>query len=304
MTVDCRNMDDAKKCPIFLLTVDVEDWFQVENLRSCMPSSSWARQELRVEHNTHRLLDLFDSLGSNKPEASMAATFFILGWVAERCPGLVQEIQARGHEVASHGYRHILCQEEDPQKLQNDLADSKKLLEDITGTRVAGYRAPGFSIDERVLSLVQAVGYRYDSSFNSFALNSRYGYLDLTAKPAVHGVVRVSDSFYEIPVSNLHLGNRNLPWAGGGYFRFYPFLLYSAGVKKVLNHDGVFVFYLHPWEIDPDQPRVSGLPFLHRFRHYLNLDKTASRLSLLIRKFRNASFITCSQFIDEKFPET
>ncbi len=280
-----------------LITVDVEDWFQVENLRVNYPYDIWNQQELRVERNTNQLLDLFDSL-SDQIADPIKATFFILGWIAKRCPALVKEIHNRGHEVASHGYHHNLCRQEDAKSLQQDLSDSKKLLEDFIGDSVVGYRAPGFSIDKDILSLIREAGYRYDSSYNSFGFNPRYGEVDFSSFSNHTGVIDLYDDFSEIPVSNLTLAGKTIPWAGGGYFRFYPFSLFKQGVAKILQQTGTYVFYLHPWELDPDQPRVTDLPLLSRFRHYLNLNKTLTRLQSLIEAFPNASFITCNQLLN------
>ena len=152
----------------FLITIDVEDWFQVENLRPWNPVSSWDSRELRVERNVRRLLDLFDEVGAALPSNSLRATFFVLGWIAERLPGLVREIAARGHEVASHGQSHRMCRPLPDAELKGELEDSKRLLEDIVGKEVAGFRAPNFSVDDRVLGLIAESGYRYDSSYNNF----------------------------------------------------------------------------------------------------------------------------------------
>lgn len=284
----------------FLLTIDVEDWFQVENLRPHYPCNAWNQQELRVERNTNQLLDLFDSL-SGRDGTPIQATFFILGWIAERCPALIKEIHSRGHEVASHGYQHTLCRQEEVKSLRQDLSDSKKLLEDLISAPVTGYRAPGFSIDDDILSLIQSAGYHYDSSYNSFGFNPRYGKVDFSSYPSRAGVIALDNDFSEIPVSNLTLSGKTIPWAGGGYFRFYPFSLFKKGVAKIFRQTGTYVFYLHPWELDSGQPRVTDLPLLSRFRHYLNLDKTLTRLRALIEAFPNASFINCSQLVNCQF---
>ena len=291
-----REPQTVNRGPFFLLTIDVEDWFQVENLRPHYPCATWNQQELRVERNTNQLLDLFDSL-SGQPYTPIRATFFILGWIAERCPALVKEIHNRGHEVASHGYHHTLCRQEKAKTLRQDLSDSKKLLEDLTSAPVVGYRAPGFSIDNDILSLIREAGYRYDSSYNSFGFNPRYGKVDFSSCHSRASVIDLHDDFSEIPVSNLTLSGKTLPWAGGGYFRFYPFSLFKKGVAKILRQTGTYVFYLHPWELDPGQPRVTDLPLLSRFRHYLNLNKTLTRLHSLITAFPNASFITCNHLL-------
>ncbi len=284
-----------------LLTVDVEDWFQVENFKSCIPYSSWENCELRVEKNVHRILDLLDSvkLKDQTNPTNPKATFFVLGWVAERLPNLVLEIHKRGHEVASHGYYHNLCREETTADLKADLANSKKVLEDITGAPVHGYRAPGFSISSEILDWVEEAGYFYDSSFNSFRLNKRYGQLEGVGNNGNGIAVQISDGFYEIPISNLSVGKHVLPWGGGGYFRLFPFSLFKRGVQSILKTRGTYLFYLHPWEIDPDQPSVKDAPFTYRMRHYANMRSTYSKLSTFIEKFNECQFQTCHQHLLE-----
>lgn len=279
----------------FLLTFDIEDWFQVENLRRVYPHSVWDRQAWRVEASTHGLLDLLDD-ATGHMGAPLRATFFVLGSVAEKFPGLVLEIRDRGHEVASHGYWHRLCCQEDLSVLREDLLRSKRLLEDILGSRVHGYRAPSFSISDSVLKAIHEAGYRYDSSLNSFSMNSRYGTVSLNGHR--RGVSwEILPGFYEIPVSNLRFFGQILPWAGGGYFRFLPFSLFSLGVGKILHRDGAYVFYMHPWECDPDQPRVSGIGAMRRFRHYCNLSRTVGRLQELIKTYAQCRFLSCSEYL-------
>lgn len=286
----------------FLLTIDVEDWFQVENFKPWIPFSTWSERELRVEANTHRLLDLFDSItlpSDNSSTVNPKATFFILGWIAEKLPNLVQEIHNRGHEVASHGFNHNLCGSESSKKLQKDLVRSKKLLEDIIGSNISGYRAPGFSVDCQVLDAVEEAGYNYDSSYNSFALNPRYGKIDFSDMKRNGISIKVDDDFYELPISNFQLRNHVLPFGGGGYFRLFPLFLFISAVKNILKNQTAYIFYLHPWEIDPDQPRVREAGRLFKFRHYVNLDKTYRKLENLINHFKNVKFITCNQYISE-----
>ncbi len=336
--------------PKILLTFDVEDWFQVENFKKCIPFSSWSSYELRVEKNVHRILGLLDSIKLNNPtnlknvsresagrkglihnskpatrnngfglapseEASPRAmpyalcdspkaTFFVLGWIAGRLPRLVREIQARGHEVASHGYDHVLCREQSAKDLKNDLLRSKKLLEDIIGIGIDGYRAPGFSVNRDILSLIEETGYLYDSSYNSFRLNKRYGYIDLR-EDTDNGILhKVSDSFYEFPISNLRIGGKVLPWGGGGYFRLMPTQVFRRGIQAILNKKGAYLFYLHPWEVDPNQPRMSSVSKSLRFRHYVNIHKTSSKLSMLLNSFKQYRFSTCIQYIIDETQET
>lgn len=287
----------------FLLTVDVEDWFQVENLRACVPFSSWASCELRVERNTHLILDLFDSAlsggnGSRASGCAAKATFFVLGWLAKRAPHLVREIAARGHEIASHGYNHNLCSQCSDKDLRRDLSDSKKVLEDITGVSVDGYRAPNFSISPGVLEIINECGYLYDSSYNSFGGNSRYGRLDLEQNAG--GIAcRVSNTLYEIPISNLEIGNRIMPAGGGGYFRLMPTRLFNRAVRSIMRKQGTYVFYIHPWEVDPDQPKVKELPLSFKFRHYLNLHKTMPKLLSFLNEFKDCRYISCREYLQK-----
>ena len=274
-----------------LITVDVEDWFQVENFKKYIPFSQWDNKEFRFEDNTRKLLALFN-------DHQIKATFFILGWNAERSRGLVREIHKQGHEVASHGYAHKLCSVQSKDELCEDLRKSKTLLEDIIGAEVKGYRAPGFSINTQAILFLKELVYTYDSSYNTFGLNSRHGKLDLSDFYR-SGIAYIdSDGFGEIPINNLKTCMMFLPWAGGGYFRLYPRWLFNAGVSRILNKENVYLFYMHPWEIDPLQPRVAEANFFFSFRQYINLDKSADRLSSFINTFQDCSFMTCSQYLD------
>ncbi len=276
-----------------LLTFDVEDWFQVENFKSYIEFSTWNSFELRVEKNTHNILDFLDSFPF-KPKA----TFFVLGWIAQKCPNLVREIQSRGHEIASHGFNHHLCANLTPQDLLEDLKTSKFLLEDMTGSPVFGYRAPSFAVNDTVLCSIEQAGYTYDSSYNSFSAHGRYGTIDLSAAPKKDGLFKISDRFYELPLSNLKLMRKIFPLGGGGYFRLYPFPFFKLGMKLVLKKDSAFVFYAHPWEFDPEQPRVEQASTGFKFRHYINLDKTETKLKNLINSFQDHQFITCAKYIE------
>jgi polysaccharide deacetylase family protein (PEP-CTERM system associated) len=286
-----------------LLTVDVEDWFQVENLRPWYPPKDWHRQQVRVENNTKRMLDLFDAAvrsdtrGNREP---ITATFFVLGWIAERFPDLIREIHRRGHEVASHGFGHLMCDRLDRKELEDDLQRSRHLLEDIIGHKVKGYRAPNFSVSDRVLASVQAAGYRYDSSYNDFSRHGRYGRMSVNGFEKKGIAIHLSDRFSELPISNLHIGRQILPWGGGGYFRFLPFPIFKSGISRILNRSHAYMFYLHPWEIDAGQPRAEQSKGLSRWRHYLNLDKTYGRLSRLISSFPYCRFLSCSKYLEEQ----
>jgi peptidoglycan-N-acetylglucosamine deacetylase len=307
----------------FLLTVDVEDWFQVENFKEYIPFSSWPSYELRVEKNTYRLLDLLDSIKPNtiiassnpsnpsnssnpnnssnpsNPSNNLRATFFVLGWIAEKLPNLIREIHARGHEVASHGYNHNLCTGESYEELKSDLLKSKSLLEDITGTKVHGYRAPSFSVDHDILKIIEDCGYSYDSSFNSFVMHGRYGRVDLSSKKREGIAYKISNTFYEIPISNLVVGKIIFPWGGGGYFRLMPYPAFRCGVRSILTNDGAYMFYMHPWEIDPDQPRMEQASLFYKYRHYINIKKTEQKLKDLITDLDQCSFVNCTRYIEE-----
>ena len=317
-----------------LLTIDVEDWFQVENFKPWIPFSTWSYRELRLEKNTHKLLDLFDLCNSTR--SPIRATFFMLGWVAERFPDLVREINDRGHEVASHGYYHNLCDQQSFGELKKDLKDSKKLIEDIIGTSVIGYRAPSFAINNDILKIIEDCGYLYDSSYNSFRLHRRYGHVDFSQNDRKGMAIQISDPrsltsdhrFYELPVSNLkflpqnskpkiknpifdlqfsifdlqfsifNLQSLELPWSGGGYFRLIPFSIFKRGVEAILKEKNAYLFYIHPWEIDPDQPRVEKASLLFKVKHYTNLNSTHLKLLKLIKNFQQHAFITCRQYLE------
>ncbi len=286
-----------------IITIDVEDWFQVENLKGCIPFSTWEGRELRVERNTNLLLDFFDAFGEKLSDTStnsgkVSATFFVLGWIAEKLPHLVRKISDRGHEIASHGYFHSLCTGQTFKDIKEELIRSKKFLEDITGAPVFGYRAPSFSISDEILDLIRQCGYFYDSSYNSFCVHERYGRLSVCAMEKTGVAYRIGENFFELPVSNLELGRLVLPWAGGGYFRLIPLPIFKHGVREILKKHGTYVFYMHPWEIDPGQPRIDELPRSFRFRHYLNLERTFSKLRSFLTAFAKCEFTSCKEYLD------
>lgn len=303
-----------------LLTIDVEDWFQVENFKRWISADSWSALDLRVETNIQRLLDLLDSLqlaqsaGHPQPGTQVKATFFILGWVAERLPHLVREIRERGHEVASHGYHHNLCTGQSSEELKKDLMSSKKCLEDITGDRIQGFRAPSFAVDDSVLKNIEDCGYRYDSSYNSFAMHGRYGKLNIVQnghpgiaiplsgqEPGNHQSIRLrrnNHRFYELPISNLKFYRRVLPWGGGAYFRLLPLPLFKMGVARILENSAAFLFYFHPWEIDPSQPKVDKAFWNFRFRHYTNLSHSYAKLFYFLTSFKGCRFVTCRDYLN------
>jgi polysaccharide deacetylase family protein (PEP-CTERM system associated) len=259
------------------MTVDVEDWFQVQAFAGTLPRADWDGFERRVEANTDRILAMF-------ADAHVKATFFTLGWVAERHPALVRRIVAAGHELASHGYWHRLVHEQTPADFAEDIASAKKILEDIGGASVQGYRAPTFSINTRnpwAFDVLEEAGYRYSSSIYPIR-HDLYGMPDAPRFPYRPGAGRL----LEIPMTTVRLGGRNFPCAGGGYFRLLPYQLFRAGLRRFNRIDAApGMFYTHPWEIDPGQPRVTAAPAMARFRHYLNLHKMPSRMARLLRDF-------------------
>lgn len=258
-------------------SIDVEDWFQVENLRAAIDRGSWNEQASRVERNMDRMLQAM----ANR---DVHGTCFILGWIAERFPDLVRRIAEAGHEIASHGYGHELIYEIGPEAFRADVVHSKKVLEDLVGQPVEGYRAPNFSITDWAVEILGESGFTWDSSSFPTVAHDRYG--RLSGMSPGRPIVELQPGFHEICVSCLELGRLGLPWAGGGYFRMLPYPVFRAGVRRILDHGKPYVFYIHPWEIDPGQPRVSGLRWSHRFRHYVNLHRCERRFERLLGDFR------------------
>jgi len=275
-----------------LLTFDVEDWFQVENFKEYIPFSSWNDHELRVEKNIHLILDLLDTFPF-QPKA----TFFVLGWIAKKLPAMVKEIHQRGHEVASHGNLHHLCTNQSHKKVEQDLKSGKALLEDIIGHEVFGYRAPSFAINNDILKIIKETGHIYDASYNSFSMHQRYGSIDLTDKTKKGVAHEIYDKFFELPISNLTINQKTFPLGGGGYFRLIPFPLFKLGMNRVLNKEKTFIFYSHPWEFDPHQPKVKQASINYKFRHYVNLNQTEYKLRTMINYFKNLKFITCIDYL-------
>lgn len=259
------------------MTIDVEDWFHAENLAAAVPRETWPALESRVETNTQRMLDCLAISGRS-------ATFFVLGMVAERYPALVRRIVADGHELASHGYGHERLTMMSRRQIHQDVVRAKHLMEDIGGVAVLGYRAPCFSITDEALRVLRDAGYRYDSSWYPVRGHDRYG--QLTGCTRRDAPTEVLPGFYEVSLSTLSLMGMNWPWAGGGYFRLLPYSIFRAGFRRILNTGGPFVFYLHPWEVDPAQPRPRGVKRSHRFRHYINLECAMSRWERLLSEFR------------------
>ena len=272
-----RSTVTRKASIVNALTVDVEDYFQVSAFTGQIDVSHWDSFESRVSDNTRRLLDIFESAG-------VRATFFVLGWVAERFPGLVRKIRDAGHEIASHGHAHGLVYANGPDAFRADLRRARAAIESAAGVRVVGYRAPSYSITRRslwALDILVEEGYGYDSSIYPIR-HDRYGIHDWSRH--IHRYEAAGGAIWELPGSTVRWVGVNLPVGGGGYFRLLPYAWTRQGFET-LNRDErqPAIFYIHPWEIDPDQPRIPGTSRLARFRHYRNLAETKSRLLRLLR---------------------
>lgn len=266
----------AARGPRNALTIDVEDYFQVEAFTGVIDRRHWDTQPRRVARNTERLLAILD-------DAGVTATFFTLGWVAERHPELARRIVGAGHELASHGCDHIRADRQSPEEFRQDVRRSKALLEDVSGVAIVGYRAPTFSLGGRTRwahAILAEEGFRYSSSVYPIA-HDLYGEPDAPRRPFCP-----QPGFVEIPLTTVRLFGRNMPTSGGGYFRLLPYSLSRGALRRAGRElDTPCVFYLHPWEIDPDQPRQTQAPRLSRFRHYLNLGRTEERLRRLLDDF-------------------
>jgi polysaccharide deacetylase family protein (PEP-CTERM system associated) len=260
------------------MTCDVEDYFQVSAFAPYIDRASWPSRECRVEANMDRILALFDRHG-------VRATFFTLGWIAERYPNVVKRIVAGGHELASHGYGHLRASDQTRAEFDNDIRSSKALLEDIGGQAVLGYRAPSFSIGRGNLWALDALleaGYRYSSSIYPVA-HDHYG---MPEAPRFAFYPNGTDGLLEVPITTVNMMGRNLPAGGGGYFRLLPYALSRWMMAKVNQDDRQpALFYFHPWEIDTEQPRPEGVGAKSRFRHYVNIGRMEARIEALARDF-------------------
>ncbi len=260
------------------MTCDVEDYFQVSAFAPYIDRASWPSRECRVEANMDRILALFDRHG-------VRATFFTLGWIAERYPNVVKRIVAGGHELASHGYGHLRASDQTRAEFANDIRSAKALLEDIGGQEVLGYRAPSFSIDRDNLWALDELldaGYRYSSSIYP-VVHDHYG---MPEAPRFAFYPNGTDGLLEVPITTVNMMGRNLPAGGGGYFRLLPYALSRWMMAKVNQDDRQpALFYFHPWEIDTQQPRPQGVGAKSRFRHYVNIGRMEARIEALARDF-------------------
>ena len=259
------------------MTVDVEDYFQVSAFERYVDRDAWDSRECRVERNVDRILELF-------AKRDVKATFFTLGWVAERYPQMLHRMVEQGHEIASHGMSHVRVTQQDQNAFREDVTKTKALLEDVSGQQVIGYRAASYSIGAAnlwALDVLKETGHRYSSSIYPIK-HDLYGMPDaprFAFRP-------FDDDFYEFPVTTVQIGSKNLPCGGGGWFRLVPYSGMRWAMRRVNDVDREStIFYFHPWEIDPDQPRQHGLDAKTRFRHYLNLERMEARLERLLGDF-------------------
>ncbi len=261
------------------LSIDVEDYFQVSAAEGIVNYKDWDKYESRVVRNTQKVLTILK-------ESNTKATFFVLGWIAERFPELIKEIYSQGHEIGSHGYSHRLIYKQGAKKFREDIRKSKKIVEKIVGDKVIGYPAPSFSITKNSLwafEILKEEGFLYDSSTFPI-LHNRYGIP--RAKRSIHKIdLEEREEIIEFPLSTIKLLNVNFPVAGGGYFRFFPLFLTRFAIKHINQEGFPAIVYLHPWEFDPGQPKI-GLFGLNRFRHYVNLHKNENKLKSLLGTFQ------------------
>jgi len=261
-----------------LLSIDVEEWFQVENLKVAISRGSWDKCESRIVRSTRKILKILKDNNTN-------ATFFVLGWVASKFPNLIREIDRNGHEIACHGFNHKLIYNETREEFKNDILKAKDILESIIGKDVIGYRAPGFSITKNSLwttEVLKDCGFQYDSSIFPVSFHDRYGFS------------KISDSYFcfrngliEIPITTLDILGIRTPLGGGGYFRLLPYRYFQYSIKHLNRNKKRVVFYLHPWELDANQPRIK-LPLkysMYSMRHYINLNATENKFKSLLEDF-------------------
>jgi polysaccharide deacetylase family protein (PEP-CTERM system associated) len=264
------------------MTVDVEDYYQVSAFAKNINKSEWDEYPSRVNSNTNWLLDLFE-------ENNIKATFFVLGWIAEREQQLIKRISDLGHEVACHGYKHDLIYNQTKQVFTEETIKSKSILEDLTGKAVNGYRAASYSITAKSIWAIDVLceaGFIYDSSIFPI-VHDRYGIPNAESVPHKYRTAS-GNEIIEFPLSTVGFGNKRLPISGGGYFRLFPYWLTQQGLKIINNKHIPFIFYMHPWEIDVEQPRIKS-SLLSEFRHYQNLNKFKPRLNRLIEQFEFSS---------------
>jgi polysaccharide deacetylase family protein (PEP-CTERM system associated) len=261
------------------LSIDLEEWFCGHILEKGLSRSYWNSQELRVIANTKKLLRILD-------DHNTKATFFVLGWLAERAPDLVKEVARRGHEIATHGYSHVSLTEMTPKEFEDDLKKALTITQECVDYKILGYRAPSFTVTKKTswaFDIMAKHGIKYDSSVFPIGFHPDYGVGDSQLS-----VYKITNAITEVPLSVVEMVGKRIPCGGGGYFRLYPYGLTKALLSRCTEEGRPIVFYLHPWELDMRQPRI-GLSFLNRFRHYHNLDKVHYRLEKLLYDFKFAT---------------
>ena len=277
MNMNVRQDSDPAIAIANALTIDVEDYFQVSAFAAHIPRSEWDQRPCRIEQNVDRVLAML-------ADADVRATFFTLGWVAERYPALIRRIAEAGHELASHGFAHHRATEQNEGEFFADISLAKAVLEDVAGGEVKGYRAPSFSVGPAnawAFECIANAGYRYSSSLYPIR-HDHYGVPD--APRFAH---EVGPRLLEVPIATVRLFSANWPAGGGGYFRLLPYRISCWSLRRINVVDGKpAMFYFHPWEIDPDQPRIDGVGAKARFRHYVNLERMLPRLQRLLKDFR------------------
>lgn len=256
-------------------TFDLEDWFHAENVKASLGGAEWSALEPRVERNAHDLLDIL-------AEAGARSTFFVLGWIARHHPTLVRRVLAEGHEVASHTDAHERLDLLPRERVARDLRDARDALEQVAGVPVRGVRAPNFSISDQVLDLLAESGYWYDSSHFAFAAHDRYGRI---SSPGSGPIWEVRPGLLELSMTSLRAGPISIPWAGGAYFRLIPYPVFRRGVDARIRRASWFMFYLHPWELDPEERPPPGMPASLRFRSYVGRHRTRRDLRRLLEEF-------------------
>ncbi len=260
-----------------LLSVDVEEWFQAENLKSVIHKKDWDTLPLRIEKNSLKVLSILN-------EFDTKATFFVLGWIAERVPNLVKEIASQGHEIASHGYDHELVHTQTPEQFRKDLLRSKEILEKYSGQTISGFRAPTFSMTGWALDIIRQEGFAYDSSYLSTKARQDF-HLLMSRRKKEGCVFELDEQFFEVCLATRSIVGFSVPWSGGGYFRLMPYSLFKRGVQKILRESESYCFYIHPWEFDPEQPKVPA-PFIKRFKHYHAIDETEGKFRALLGDYK------------------
>jgi polysaccharide deacetylase family protein (PEP-CTERM system associated) len=257
-------------------SVDLEDWFCVYNFSNTIPFEDWDKCDLHVEENINRLLELFSKYG-------IVCTFFVLGWIAEKCPEVIKTVARAGHEISTHGYAHLIVKDLTPRQFEDDLVKSIKAIKKCVNTEIKGFRAPSFSVSIDKLWIFEILakhGIKYDSSI--FPIGFHPDYASLGSPLSIFNITK---DIIEFPLSCFKFAGLTLPCSGGGYFRLFPYWYTSYGIKSCNKNNRPAIIYIHPWEIDVGQPKIKNIPLLKKIRHYINIDKTEERLNRLFSEF-------------------